>query len=166
MPPREDWLTIPGWAGYEVSSRGRVRSVGRQLRNGQTTAGQLLKPAPDKDGYRYVTLADGQRRWRVGVHRLVLLAHAGTPATDDLEGLHGNGRRWDNRLANLRWGTRPENRADRERHREQREARRAEREGTGVTGGTSVMVEGPKADVAGTCPEKGVPASPENRRSR
>lgn len=76
----------------------------------------MLKAARDKDGYRHVTLSSGRRRERAHVARLVLLAFAG-PCPEGHEALHGNGRRWDNRLANLRWGTRPQNRADRERHR-------------------------------------------------
>lgn len=113
--PREEWRTAPGWAAYEVSSRGRVRRDGR-----------LLKPTPDKDGYRYVTLVHGEERWRVHVGRLVLFAFVGWPDSPNMEACHGNGRRWDNRLANLRWDTRPANRADRERHRRAREARGAD----------------------------------------
>jgi len=83
----------------------------------------VLKPARDKDGYRYVTLSAGRGRWRVHVARLVLLVFAGEPPSAAHEACHGNGRRWDNRLSNLRWDTRPANRADRERHRRAREAR-------------------------------------------
>jgi hypothetical protein len=124
LPARpEQWLTVPGWPAYEASDRGRVRSVDRELSDGRTAGGVVLKPARDKDGYRYVTLSDGTRRQRIHVGRAVLAAFAGEPPAG-LEACHANGRRWDNRLANLRWGTRPENRADRERHRAQREARK------------------------------------------
>jgi hypothetical protein len=115
-PPREDWAPVPGWP-YEASSRGRVRSLAR---------GVPLKQQRDKDGYRHVELSDGKRRRRAHVAVLVLEAFTG-PCPPECEALHGNGRRWDNRLANLRWGTRPENRQERERHRRERDARRAER---------------------------------------
>ncbi len=123
--PREEWRPAPGWAAYEVSDRGRVRSVDRKLASGRTVAGRLLRQSRDKDGYRYVTLASGAERWRVHVGRLVLFTFAGWPDRPDLEACHGNGRRWDNRLANLRWDDRPANRADRERHRAGRRARLA-----------------------------------------
>jgi len=110
--PTDEWRPVPGWPMYEVSRRGRARRGTREL-----------KPARDKDGYRYVTLSAGRARWRVHVARLVLLVFAGEPPSAAHEACHGNGRRWDNRLANLRWDTRPANRADRERHRRAREAR-------------------------------------------
>lgn len=121
----EQWAAVPGWPGYEVSTRGRVRSVERELADGRTAGGQPLKTWRHPDGYRYVTLSDGRRRTDLHVARLVLLAHVGEPPADDMEACHGNGRRWDNRLANLRWGTPAENRADRERHRRERAAREA-----------------------------------------
>jgi NUMOD4 motif/HNH endonuclease len=135
--PLEEWRAAPGWAAYEVSSRGRVRRGGR-----------LLKPARDKDGYRHVTLSAGPERWRVHVGRLVLMAFVGWPP-EGAEACHKNGRRWDNRAANLYWGTKPQNRADRERHRRAREAREAR-----------------EADSAATapCPEKTLMPQGGNRR--
>lgn len=120
MPER--WLAIPGWPGYQVSDRGRVRSVDRVLSDGRRAAGRMLRAAGNGKGYRYVRLSAGGRRKRHHIARLVLLAFTG-PAPEGAEACHGNGRRRDNRLANLRWGTRPENRADRERHRRERAAR-------------------------------------------
>lgn len=122
----ERWLPVPGWPGYEVSDRGRVRSVERVIADGRTAAGVLLKPSRDKDGYRYVTLSDGSRRRKVHVARLVLEAFTG-PCPDGMEVLHGNGRRWDNRLGNLRYGTDGENSREREDHRRIREDRRSSR---------------------------------------
>jgi len=130
---REIWLAVPDWTGYEVSSRGGVRSVERKLTDGRTAGGVLLKLMPDKDGYLYVTLSVGNRRRRVHVAVLVLEAFVG-PCPEGCEACHGNGRRKDCRRINLRWGTRPENRQDREKHRQQRAARRAARDGR--TGGT------------------------------
>ena len=101
----------------------------RVIADGRTAGGLPLKPSRDRDRYRYATLADGERRWRVHIARLVLLAHAEPPPQPGMEVLHRNGRRGDNRLANLRWGTRAENRQDRERHRRERAAQRAARAG-------------------------------------
>jgi hypothetical protein len=135
----EQWRPAPGWSAYEVSSRGRVRSVDRVLTDGREAGGKPLKPSKDKDGYRYVILVNGPERWRVHVGRLVLFTFGGWPPEPGMEALHGNGRRWDNRLANLRWGTKPENGADRRRHEQERKARRAEKQdGTDDTGGSPV----------------------------
>lgn len=148
---RETWRPVPGWGGYEASCRGRVRSVDRFLPNGQPCGGLILTPQRDRDGYEYVTLCHGGRRQRIGVHRLVLLAHRGQcPA--GMEGLHGNGCRWDNRLANLRWGTKPENRADREQH-------RRDRTGTGGLNGKRMRADGFETGVA-SCALTGVTAFP------
>lgn len=133
MPP-EEWRTAPGWAAYKVSSRGRVRSVDRVLTDGRGAGGKLLKPRKDKDGYRRVVLVDGARRWDVHVARLVLFAFEGWPDDPAMEACHRNGRRWDNCWPrNLYWGTKPENRQERERHRRERAARRAAETVTEVT---------------------------------
>ena len=115
----EEWRPVPCWP-YEASDRGRVRSLAR---------GVPLKLQRDKDGYRYVELSDGPRRWRAHAGRLVLLAWEGEPPTPEHEACHRDGRRWRNWRPNLYWGTREENAADRERHRERRAARRAGRAG-------------------------------------
>jgi hypothetical protein len=119
----ENWLPVPGWP-YEASSRGRVRSLARR---------RPLKPQRDGDGYRYVELSDGARRERVHVARVVLLAFAGPPPEPGMEACHRHGRRGDNRPGGLYWGTSPENRADRERHRRERAVRRTGESVTDVT---------------------------------
>ena len=82
-----------------------------------------LPPYKDRrpgKGYLYVTLLDGQRRRNAAVHVLVLEAWRGPKPGRGYEGCHDNGVRTDNRLDNLSWGTRRQNRADRERHRQPR----------------------------------------------
>lgn len=123
----EIWKAVPGWHAYEASDLGRIRSIDRVLRDGQLRGGQVLTPQPDR-GYLYVQLHDGQRMSRVAVHVLVMLAHRGD-CPPGMEVLHRNGRRHDCRLANLRYGTKPQNRADREKHRGQRNRRRQKRTG-------------------------------------
>lgn len=145
---RENWLTVPGWTGYEVSSRGRVRSVERALGDGRIAGGLVLAQTADKDGYRYVTLSDGKRRKRVHVAVLVLTAFTG-PCPPGQEACHKNGRRGDNRAVNLRWGTRPENRQDRERHERQRAARRAAR---AAVAGAVKNGKRPETDDSASCP--------------
>lgn len=117
----EEWRVIPGFDMYEVSDQGRVRSWKRGGRGGHLWRAQpkLLKPGVGTHGYRLVVLRkDGKDHTRT-VHKLVLLAFVG-PAPDGLECRHLNGNEHDNRLANLRWGTRQENVADRMLHAQRR----------------------------------------------
>lgn len=102
----ERWRKIPGWP-YQASSLGRVRSLPRQMAGAGEYGGQVLTPAPDRDGYLRVTLTDGRRRKRFGVHTLVALAWHGPP-----EVLHGPGGQQDNTPGNLRWGSRRDNERD------------------------------------------------------
>jgi hypothetical protein len=104
----EQWKPIPEYRHlYEVSSEGRFRS---------RLTGKLLRPAvTHRTGYLTVKLY----RDRVGktyrAHRLVLTAFVG-PCPADHVARHLNGKRTDNRLANLVWGTALENEADKKDH--------------------------------------------------
>jgi hypothetical protein len=102
--PNENWRPIVGWEGvYQVSSFGGVRNA-RTLR--------LLKPQIDKDGYHYLALKKGPKVQRRAIHHLVLEAFTGLRPSSDFHCRHLNGRRADNRPANLAWGTVVENHAD------------------------------------------------------
>lgn len=112
----ERWLPIPGYEGsYEVSDRGRVRSLdrivvrsdGREIR----CKGKVLSQGVHPKGYLGVRLCGKTKK----VHRLVLEAFVG-PCPDGMECCHNNGIPGDNKLTNLRWGTRIENAADVRRH--------------------------------------------------
>jgi HNH endonuclease/NUMOD4 motif len=108
MSARETWRPVCGHPGYEVSDLGRVRSLDRVIHfpdgRSRRAPGVPLSPVADKLGYRFVTLA-GRRR---PVHQLVLEAFVGS-RPDGYESLHGNDVPSDNRLTNLRWGTRADN---------------------------------------------------------
>ena len=116
----EEWRPVPGHPGYEVSSRGRVRSLDRVMevgsRWGKTVLlplkGRMLRQATRPSGHRTLGLTGGQTR---DVHALVLEAFVG-PRPDGMEACHNNGDPADNRLENLRWDTRRENALDRIRH--------------------------------------------------
>lgn len=101
--------------GYRVGSDGTVWSR-RNARWGLRKQWRRLRPGLDSVGYRSVALMMPNKRartWRVNV--LVLLAFRGArPSRHD--SCHGNGNRQDNRLSNLRWGTRRANMADASRH--------------------------------------------------
>jgi type II secretory pathway pseudopilin PulG len=89
--PQERWLPVVGYEGaYEVSDKGRVRSVDRMV----------LKGRPDRNGYPRVNLRGKTKT----VHRLVLESFIG-PCPDGQVACHANDIKTDNRLENLRWDT-------------------------------------------------------------
>lgn len=120
----EEWRPVVGYEGsYEVSDQGRVRSLERtieahgEIRSGHTRLlkGRVLRHGIGRGGYHRVALV---RQCHVAVrfvHRLVLEAFVG-PAPEGMECCHNNGDKADNRLVNLRWGTRSENMYDKIRH--------------------------------------------------
>lgn len=119
-PPRlilcEEWKPIAGFAGYEVSSHGRVcswRVAGGK--GGTSDVGRLLKPY-SKSGYCYVNLRRDGKTVACAVHRLVLEAFVG-PCPPGMEARHfPDATRSNNALRNLSWGTKEENAADKQVH--------------------------------------------------
>ena len=106
---------MEGYEGlYSVSDLGRVRSECRVVHRSDGTTQRvrerILKPRPGGPlrNYLFVTLSRAGIQVSRKVHRLVLEAFVG-PAPEGEEGCHGSGGSFDNRLANLRWGTRSEN---------------------------------------------------------
>lgn len=74
-----------------------------------------MVPKPLKNRYLLVLLCDRSRRCYYLVHRLVLETFVG-PCPVGMETRHLNRVRHDNRLSNLRWGTKGDNQDDREHH--------------------------------------------------
>jgi hypothetical protein len=113
----ETWKPIPDWP-HESSTCGQVRSVDRIDPSGMLRLGQMLPQHPDQEkGYCYVNLLDGERRRKVHVAVAVLEAHRGLKPTPGHEACHRYGIPRDNHLDGLYWGTKAQNRADREQHR-------------------------------------------------
>lgn len=112
----EEWRSIPGFPGYEVSSRGRVRSFKRG------PAGQILSTPPNGRGYAYVRLASplGGHPGRE-VHTLVAEAFHG-PRPDGLQVRHLDGCKNHNWVENLAYGTRTQNAIDSVQHGQHRNA--------------------------------------------
>ncbi len=113
----ETWRPVVGFEDYEVSDQGRVRSLPRDLpaRAGKTrrVKGKILSPSRAGEwGHVKVALGRGHQRT---VHLIVLDAFVG-PCPEGMECRHLNGIPDDNRLENLRWGTKLENAADKARH--------------------------------------------------
>lgn len=103
----EEWRGIKDFPRYQVSNMGRVRSnYGRGSGSHKIRDWKILKPFVSSSGYNNILLSPGRRHF--DIHRLVLSAFVG-PCPEGCEALHGNDIRTDNRLSNLKWGTRSEN---------------------------------------------------------
>jgi hypothetical protein len=104
-----EWRDVPGFPGYKVSNYGQVKSVARIIDRKNNTPRRVpecvLRPGPSKSGHLSVVLGRGNTRL---VHQLVLLAFVG-PRPDGTEVLHSDHNPTNNRLSNLRYGTRSEN---------------------------------------------------------
>jgi hypothetical protein len=110
--PGEEWRPVRGYEGlYAVSSRGRVKSLGRVVRVGggtRTQAERILAQSRNENGYLSVSLYRGGVGRRRMTHRLVAEAFL-DPDPDRPFVDHVNAVRDDNRACNLRWVTQSEN---------------------------------------------------------
>ncbi len=99
---------IPNHLGYAASDDGRFWSC-RYNRWGLMNTWRELKPTPNNE-YGRCIIRLGRKRVAYA-HHVMLEAFVG-PKPANMEALHINGNAGDNRLANLRWGSREENIAD------------------------------------------------------
>lgn len=116
----ERWLPVVGYAGYyEVSNRGRVRSVARTVvySNGAVRKYQskILCLKQDGKGRPQVGLSRDGLTQTKRVHHLVLEAFVGLrpPGTECCHADDYPGNNWD---CNLSWGSRSDNMNDRVRN--------------------------------------------------
>ena len=113
----EEWRPVRGFEGfYEVSTRGRVRSVPRvvEYRDGRVREyeGVVLAQSDNGYGYRVVTLSRSKSCKKVRlVHQLVMEAFFG-PRPEGLDTCHRDNDKTNNSLGNLRYDTRESNLAD------------------------------------------------------
>lgn len=111
----EEWRPVVGYEGlYEVSDYGRVRSLDRWVTRGSAhhvQPGRVLRPGTTKGGHQLVALSVNGVATSLFVHRLVLAAFVG-PCPDGMEGLHWDDDKLNNKLTNLRYGTRGDNLRD------------------------------------------------------
>lgn len=106
----ENWKAIKGFAAYEVSDLGRVRSLPRVLlfhRWGKGTprvmAGRVLKPhlAGVRKSYLYVNIYKKEKMYQKRLHRLV--AEAFIPNPSKLPEVNHLGPKSDCRATMLEW---------------------------------------------------------------
>lgn len=112
MARKECWKPIQNFEGcYDVSDKGRVRSLDRIDGQGRNWKGRVLKPKGRKNNKGYVNVAlckNGLIVYRE-IHRLVLETFVG-PCPKGMEACHGKKGNRNNSLPNLRWDT-PHNNA-------------------------------------------------------
>ena len=111
----EVWKDVVGYEGlYEVSSLGRVRRLAAMVKgpHGSIQSCPACLLSPNNAGpYPMVRLCRDAKKKNARVHTLVLNAFVG-PRPDDMEARHFPDRdRSNNKLSNLRWGTKVENAA-------------------------------------------------------
>lgn len=109
-PTRETWKPIARWEDlYQVSNRGRVRSLDRTAMNRvghlRTTRGRVLEPSRMKSGHLQVSLYRGGERLCTTVHTLVMAAFVG-PRPPGMDICHGDSDPTNNHVSNLRYDTR------------------------------------------------------------
>lgn len=95
--------------GYAATSCGCIFSKNK---NGQY---KRLRGNARKSGYLRVKIKRGEKQVLKFIHVLICEAFIG-PRPEGMDCCHGNGKPQDNRLENLRWGTRRQNYEDMLRH--------------------------------------------------
>ena len=97
--------TIPNYQNYKITKTGRVwsKNIKRYIIPWKT------------QGYYYVSLCKNGVVTRKIIHRLVLETYVGK-CPKGMECRHLDGNKLNNKVRNLRWGTRSENTKDRIRH--------------------------------------------------
>jgi len=119
----EKWKPVVGFEGlYEVSNRGRVRSVDRKVKYSSRYGtfwmkfkGRILNLHENRAGYMQLTLSKNNNFFLGRVHKLVLEAFV-CKKPKGLQCRHLDGNPSNNKLNNLKWGTSLEDRFDMIRH--------------------------------------------------
>lgn len=115
----EEWRPLAWSSVYEVSNRGRVRSLPRKIMrsNGrpQSVRGGIMRGGINANGYSHVTIARGASKVPRSVHILVAEAFLG-PRPDGMFVCHSDGDPLNNDASNLRYDTPSGNSYDTVRH--------------------------------------------------
>lgn len=111
----EIWKDIKGYEGlYQVSNLGRIKSLDRKVKTGikyneyKISKSKILKLNQKRNGYLSVDLSKENTVKTISVHRLVALNFIPNPENKE-EVNHINAKKYDNRVENLEWVTKEEN---------------------------------------------------------
>lgn len=105
----EHWVPIIGYVGiYEVSDKGRVKSLERTDRMGKHWCERILTPCLNKYGYKRLSLCKDNKHVDRCVHRLVAEAFIPNPHNKSQVN-HKDGDKLNNDVSNLEWVTQKEN---------------------------------------------------------
>lgn len=137
-------IQMAEWPGYLVSNTGHVYTELRRGR-GSSKPRRQVTPVENKDGYLCVRLTRDGHRHKRPIHRLVLEAFVGSRPEGHVA-RHLNGKKQDNRLKNLKWGTVKENGED---------AVRLGEQPRGETHGMAKLTEADVLDIRGAYAEGG-----------
>lgn len=99
--PDEEWLLVPDYDAYQVSTFGRIKSF-------YNDDVRILKPWVSAFGYLQVDLFKNSKPKHFPVHRLVAKLFIPNPE-DKLEVNHRDGCKLNNFVGNLEWVTREQN---------------------------------------------------------
>lgn len=105
----ENWLDIPEWPHYRISTLGRVY---RKAGTPYCKNGRFINPTRLSNGYLVVRLSMSEHRQLVLLHSLVLKTFKGPRPTPIHQAAHRDGNKENCRLYNLRWATPLENASD------------------------------------------------------
>ena len=113
---QEQWRPIFGYeTAYEISNFGRVRTIPRFVNTkggGKRQVKARIRIPSLLNGYQAVNLSfKGAAKMRA-IHVMVLESFCGPRPGHNYDACHSDGTRHNNRLDNLRWGTKVENAAD------------------------------------------------------
>lgn len=108
-----EYRDLPGFPGYRVGNDGSIWSSKWSPR--PENPWRRLRANFYGKGYQAVNLRNDGRYWLTYLHRAVLETFVG-PCPEGMECRHLDGIKTHNHLANLKWGTKLENVADKRRH--------------------------------------------------
>lgn len=106
---------VPGFTGYRVGDDGSVWSSYDYKTRKFDGEWWPMKAPPNGKGYRHLNLRQNSKYHRRFVCWLVLETFVG-PRPPGHEACHKNGNQGDDRLTNLRWGTKLSNEHDKREH--------------------------------------------------
>ena len=102
----EIWKDIPYWYGHQVSNKGRVRSVDREVNHNcggiAIKKGKLLKPFLNRRGYYEIVTSIDNIKTHFTIHRLVATCFIPNPNNYEYVN-HKDENKLNNNVENLEW---------------------------------------------------------------